>query len=270
MTAFAARLVTDLREMYHEQVDYREVLWSMTRRDIVLRYRQAIMGFGWAIAMPVLNMVVFSVIFTRVTTIETSLPYPIFAYAGLLPWNLFQSSLRFATSSMTTNTVLVTKIYFPREMFPFSAILVCLVDFVVAATILVGLMAYYGIGVTWTVFFLPVVLVVQLAFTSGIALLLAMGNLFFRDVKYLQEVVVAAWMFATSVVYPVDQIDGKLGLVLQLNPMTPIIDAYRACLLRGELPAAEPFLAASVISFATLALAWVAFHRAEFRFAENI
>src|SRR5262249_6682979 len=159
--------------------------------------------------MPVLNMVVFSVIFTRVSAIETNLPYPIFAYTGLLPWNLLQSSLRFATSSLTTNRVLVTKIYFPREMFPFSAILVCLVDFAVASTILIALIVYYGIGVTWTVLFLPVVLVVQLAFTAGIGLLLAMGNLFFRDVKYLEEVAVAVWMFATSVVYPVDQIHGK-------------------------------------------------------------
>ena len=109
-----------------------------------------------------------------------------------------------------------------------------------------------------------------LGFTAGVALLLAMANLFYRDVKYLFEVVITMWMFGTSVVYPVDRVGGVLGVVLMLNPMTPIVDAYRAVLIRGEMPAAGPFAAAAVLSIVVLAVAWVLFHRAEFQFAENV
>lgn len=260
----------DLREMIQELVQYRELLLTMTRRDLLLRYKQTIMGFGWSILMPVTYMIVFSLIFTRVVKLETGAPYPIYAYAGLLPWNFFASSLRFAVGSLTSNSTLVTKVYFPREILPFSIILVSLVDFAVGAIVLAGLMAWYGVGLHWTVLLLPVVVLVQILFTAGVTLLLAMGNLFFRDVKYLLEILITLWMFATSVVYPVDRIGGQLGGLLGLNPMTPIIEAYRAILLHGTLPAAGPFAWAAAVSVVLLAVSWLAFHRAEFRFAENI
>lgn len=265
-----ARLAAEVREIVKEQRESHELLLQMTRRDLLLRYKQTAMGFGWAVSMPVMNMIIFSMIFTRVVRLETDLPYPIFAYAGLLPWNFFASSLRFSAESLVKNTPLVTKVYFPREVLPFSAVLVSLVDFGVAATVLAAMMVWYGIGVGWTVLFLPVVLLVQILFTAGIALLLAMGNLFYRDVRYLFEVVLTVWMFATSVVYPVERIGGWLGDLLLLNPMTPIIDGYRAVLLRGELPPAGPFAAAAVLSVVTLCVAWISFHRAQFSFAENI
>ncbi len=260
----------DLREMVAELVQYRELLASLTRRDLLLRYKQTIMGFGWSILMPVTYMVIFSLIFTRVVKLDTSVPYPIYAYTGLLPWNFFASSLRFAVVSLTSNSTLVTKVYFPREILPFSVILVSLVDFAVGAIVLAGLMAWYGVGVHASLLLLPVVVLVQVLFTAGVTLLLAMGNLFYRDVKYLIEIVITLWMFATSVVYPVQRIGGRLGPLLALNPMTPIIDAYRAVVLHGEPPAAGPFLGAAAFSVALLAASWLAFHRAEFRFAESI
>ncbi len=256
--------------MVRELVDYRELLYSMTWRDLLLRYKQTAMGFGWALFTPVLNMIIFSVIFTRVARLDTDLPYPIYAYAGLLPWHMLAASLRFSVSSLTGNSTLVTKVYFPREVFPFSAILVSLVDFAVGGIVLAVLMAYYGIGVSWTILFLPVVIVVQVLFTAGVALLLAMGNLFFRDVKYLFEVVITLWMFATSVLYPVNRISGWLGELLMLNPMTPIIEAYRSVLLRGELPPTGRFAYVAVMSLLVLMVGWLTFHRAEFQFAENI
>src|SRR4051794_39084296 len=131
------RLTADVREMFQEQVTYRELLMQMTRRDLMLRYKQTFMGFGWAVFMPVLNTLIFSVIFTRAAPLDTGgLPYPIFSYTGLMAWNLFASSLRFAMNSLTSNTNLVTKVYFPREIFPFSAIVVSLVDFAVSWIIL--------------------------------------------------------------------------------------------------------------------------------------
>src|SRR5947209_18620824 len=121
-------MYTDVREMIAEQIQYRELLVQMTRRDLLLRYKQTVMGFGWAIFMPLLNTAIFSVIFTRVAPIETPVPYPLFAYCGLLAWNFFATSLRFSVSSLTGNMNLVAKVYFPREIFPFSAVVVCLID----------------------------------------------------------------------------------------------------------------------------------------------
>jgi lipopolysaccharide transport system permease protein len=264
------QLTTDVREMLQEQVTYRELLMQMTRRDLMLRYKQTIMGFGWAIFMPILNTLIFTVIFQRVAPLDIDLPYPIFSYTGLIAWNLTASSLRFAVSSLSANTNLVTKVYFPREIFPFSAVFVSLVDFAVASTILVAMMLYYRIPPGSALLFLPVVLIVQLIFTAGMSLLLAMGNLFFRDIKYIFEVVLMLWMFASSVLYPISMVGGKLGYVLQFNPMTPIIDAYRSVILRNQMPSAGPFVAASILSLVTLAVGWVWFHRAEFRFAESV
>jgi len=269
VSVLSARLAADVREMFVEQRDYRELLVRITVRDLLLRYKQTIMGFGWAIFMPLVNTAVFSVIFTRVAPIDTGLPYPLFAYCGLCTWNFFASTQRFAVLSLTSNTSLVTKVYCPREIFPFATILVSLVDFAVSSIVLFGLMAYYHVAPGWAVLFVPVVVLVHVLFTAGVALLLAMANLFYRDIKYLFEIVLAVWMFATSVVYPVSQIGGRLGAVLMLNPMTPIIDAYRSVLLLGQLPDAAPFLAASALSVAMLAAFWLMFHRAEFEFAEN-
>jgi homopolymeric O-antigen transport system permease protein len=259
-----------LGELLGEQIEYRELLIQLTLRDLLLRYRQTAIGLGWAALMPVVNTAVFSVIFVRVTQIHTPVPYPLFAYTGFLVWNFFASSVRFSMASLTGNANLVQKVYFPREIFPFSAVLVGLVDLMVGSVVLAALMAYYGYGVTPALLFLPVVVAVGVAFTAGVALLLAMSNLFYRDVKYLFEVVLMAWMFATSVAYPVESVDGLLGIVLAVNPMTQIIEAYRAVVLYGHLPAAAPFAATACISVAVLIVAWHLFHKAEFSFAENI
>ena len=209
-------------------------------------------------------------IFTRVAPIDTGVAYPLFAFCGLLTWNFFASTLRFAVNSLVSNMNLVTKVYFPRELFPLSAMLVGVVDLLVGSVVLVGLMIYYGVGPSWMLLWLPVVLLVQMAFTMGVGLLLAMANLFYRDVKYLFEVVITVWMFATSVVYPIGRLGGRLGMLAMLNPMTPIIDGYRNVLLYHRSPFDPPFAVAALVSILCLGLAWLTFHRAEFKFAENV
>jgi ABC-2 type transport system permease protein/lipopolysaccharide transport system permease protein len=263
------RLRDDVCEMLREQKEYRELLYQMTARDIRVRYKQALMGFGWAVFTPLVNTLVFTVIFTKAATLDTGdVPYPLFSYTGLLFWNFFASSLRFAVSSLSGNATLVTKIYFPREIFPFSAILVSMVDLAVGATMLVAMMIYYHVPPTPALLFLPVLLLIQTIFTAGIALMVSMANLFLRDVKYIFELVLTVWMFATSVVYPVDLIGGKLGQVLRLNPLTPIIDGYRRVIIHGQTPDAVSLAATSGIALVTLLIGWVVFHRAEYRFAE--
>ncbi len=263
-------VMAEVAEMVREQREYVELLHALVRRDLSLRYQNSVMGFGWAVFAPLLQMLIFSVVFTRVVPLDTGSPYPVYAYVGLWSWNLFAASLRFAGTSLTANPNLVTKVYFPREVLPFSAVLVSLFDFVVASTVLALLMWYYGIDVGWSITFIPVIVLVQLAFTAGLALLVSMAHLFYTDVKHIFELVLTVWMFATAVLYPVERIGGTLGRVLQLNPMTPIIDAYRDVLLRGTLPEAGPFAAAAVIAVLTFVSSWILFHRAEFRFAEEI
>jgi ABC-type polysaccharide/polyol phosphate export permease len=262
-------VLSDFREMVREQIEYRELLYRMTARDLLVRYKQSVMGFGWAVFMPLVNTVLFSVIFTRVAPLATEVPYPIFAYTGLLFWNCFASSLRFAVISLSSNATLVTKVYFPREIFPFSAILVCLVDLAVGATILVAMMIYYQVAPTWAILLMPLVLLVQVIFTAGVGLIIAMANLFLRDVKYLFEIVLTVWMFATSVVYPLEDIGGKLGVLLKMNPMTPVIDGYRATILHGQAPDFRALGLAGALAVVTLLVGWLVFHRAEYQFAEN-
>ncbi len=262
-------LAGDLREIVREQYDFRELLYQMTRRDLLIRYKQAVMGFGWAIFMPLVNTAVFSVIFTRVAPISVDMPYPLFAYCGLLAWNFSASSFRFAVQSLTSNASLVTKVYFPREIFPISAVLVSLVDFVIGSTVLIGLMVYYQIAPTGALAALPWVLAVHIMFTLAISMLLAMGNLFYRDVKYLFELVLTVWMFISAVLYPVSRVGGWMGRLMAINPMTPILEAYRDVIIRGHMPDAS-FMVTTGVAALFLLVSWIIFHRAEHAFAENV
>lgn len=269
-SAAVATLGADLREIAREQYAFRELLYQMTRRDLLLRYKQTLMGFAWAIFMPLANTAVFWVIFTRVAPLDAGMPYALFAYCGLLAWNFSASSFRFAVTSLTANANLVTKVYFPREIFPISAVLVSLVDLAIASTVLIAFMAYYQVVPTTALLALPWVLLVHVMFTLSVSLLLAMANLFYRDVKYLFELVLTMWMFLSAVLYPVDEIGGVLGRVMMLNPMTQIVEGYRDVLLRGEALDPAAFLATTAVSALMLAAAWVIFHRAEYEFAEHV
>jgi ABC-type polysaccharide/polyol phosphate export permease len=260
-----------MREMVVEQIEYRGLFVQMATRDLLLRYKQTAMGFGWALLMPLLNTAIFSVVFMRVAPVQTRVPYPLFAFCGLLAWNFTAAALRFSVTSLTSNTNLVTKVYFPRELFPFSAVAVSLVDTVVASIVLVAMMIYYQVPLTPAVMALPAVVAVQVAFTAALALMLSMANLFYRDVKYLFDVLLTVWMFASAIVYPLESVrGGLLGLALRLNPMTSIVDAYRHVLLYGTPPPLVPFAAVALVSFALLPAIWLLFHRSEFRFAEHI
>jgi lipopolysaccharide transport system permease protein len=268
---FAQAVVTvfNVPELLSEQWEYRELLVRMTARDLLLRYKQTVMGFGWAIFMPLVNTAIFSVLFTRVAVIDVGVAYPVYAFAGLVAWNFFASSLRFSVTSLTSNPSLVTKVYFPREIFPFSAVLVSLVDLGVALLVLGGVMVYYHVPIGWPILFLPVVILAMVMFTAAAALFISMANLFYRDVKYLFEVLIAVWMFATSVVYPVGRVGGRLGAALAFNPMTPLIEAFRDVVIGQQLPGTA-FAVTFVGSAILLAVAWMSFHAAEFEFAENL
>jgi ABC-type polysaccharide/polyol phosphate export permease len=171
--------------------------------------------------------------------------------------------------SLTSNSNLVAKIYFPREIFPFSAVLVSLVDFAVGGILMVALMLWYDVPVGINLLWFPVVLLVHVTFTAAIALLLSVANLFYRDVKYIFEVAITIWMFASSVVYPVQSVRGRIGTLFKLNPVTPILDAFRNVIILNQ-PPGPAFAAVAGLSVVLLAVSWAMFHRLEFQFAERI
>jgi ABC-type polysaccharide/polyol phosphate export permease len=264
-----------LSQRFKELLRYRTLLWTLAWRDIRVRYKQSLLGIAWAMFIPVTMMLLFSFVFTKVVKVETDVPYPIFAYCGLLPWQFFSSSTTSAANSLVANRSLVTKIYFPSEVFPLSSIIASFVDFMVGSIVLAGLMVYFSfngfsVTVSWTVPFVIVVILVQILFMAGVSFFLSMGNLFFRDVRYIYGVVITLWMFASSVVYPMKVSDPGLQKILNLNPMTPILDAYRDVLLRGRLPDMNTFGYAVSISIVIFLVGWIVFYKMQYKFAEKV
>jgi len=261
-------------------IRYKELLTALTWRDVRVRYKQSMLGIGWAILIPLSMMLVFTFVFTRAidasSVLNIEMPYALFAYTGLVPWTFFSMSLSGCVNSLVANRNLVTKVYFPREVFPLSCIAGSFVDFCIAMTVLAGLMGYFHWTGEWefvphiTFIFLPIVVVVQIAMTIGIGMMLAMANLFYRDVRQIYSAVIQLFMFISAVVVPVPQDDSLLATVISFNPMVPIIHAYRDCIVFGCWPDAGGFLYASIISVTLLVVGWVCFRRASYRFAECI
>jgi lipopolysaccharide transport system permease protein len=246
----------------------RELILALVRRDLIIRYEHAILGIAWALAVPLMQMAIFAAVFTRVVRIETDIPYPLYAYAGLAAWTFFASALRNATRSLSDQAPLVTKINFPREAIPIATVIVALVDFAVTLVPLGALMAWYGVRPTWGLLAVPLVIAVLAIFAVALALALSVANLLFRDVQHVVEVVLLVWMFATSVVYPVTQVGGTIGRVLALNPLTTILDAYRALLFGSPLPSLNAMAWTAGVTAAMLVFAWTLFQRVEHLAAE--
>ncbi len=211
---------------------YRELLYFLTWRDVKVRYKQTVIGFLWAIIQPFLKMVVFSIIFGTLAKMDSEgFPYPIFLYAGLLPWQFFASSVSRSGESIVASTNLITKVYFPRLIIPIASVGACLVDFAISFIILIILMLYYNVVPTLSTFMvLPLVLAT--IFTAlGVGMLISALNVAYRDFAYIVPFFVQIWMFLTPVVYPIRIIPENWRWLILLNPMAGIVDAYRSAIL---------------------------------------
>jgi len=237
----------DLRELWK----YRELLYFLTWRDILVRYKQAVLGVAWAILQPLLTMIVFTVIFNKVLGIQSpasDLPYAVFSFAGLLPWQFFAGALSRSSGSLVGNANLLTKVYFPRLVIPFSAVLAGLVDLGVSFLVLIGLMGAYGIAPTWHVVFLPLFILQALATALAVSLWLSALNVLYRDVQYVIPFLVQLWMFVSPVIYPIDKIPaGPLRIAFALNPMTGVIGGFRWALLRQQFPGGYMWISTAVV-----------------------
>ncbi len=256
------------------------LLVSLTWRDLRVRYKQSALGAAWAVVLPLSMMLIFTFIFTQAVDLPAAsgitVPYALFAYTGLVPWAFFSASLNGCVNSLVANRNLVTKVYFPREVFPLSCVGTAFVDFLVAMAVLGGLMGYFHARGTWSFsvhiqwIFVPIIVLAQASLTIGLGMMLAMANLFYRDVRQIVGVLLQLGLFVSAVVVPVPNGTGLLAQLVRLNPLVPIMQAYRDCLLDGRWPAAAPFSYATAVSLIVLLGGWIGFRRASYRFAECI
>lgn len=262
-----------------ELLRYRHLLFMLTWRDIRVRYRQSLLGILWAVLPPLAMIAVFSHLFGGGMTLGRggiAAPYPLYAFSALVPWTFFSAGLTGAVNSLSANRNLVTKVYFPREVLPLSSISSAAFDFLVAAGVLAGLALSYHYAGRWTfnptirLLWLPALLAVQLALTIGLGLLLAMCNLFYRDVRHGLTVALQLLLFLSDVVVPLPRSHSWWAVMLEWNPLVGLMRGYRACLLGGDASPTEGFAGTALVATFVLAVGWVSFRRAARRFAEYI
>ncbi|MBI4319106.1 MAG: ABC transporter permease [Chloroflexi bacterium] len=252
-------------------VDHRELLVEWTKRDIRARYKQSVLGIAWAIAQPLSMVLIFTVVFSYFVRVPTDgLPYPVFAFAALLPWTFFSNAISFAATSLTNNLNLVTKIYFPREILPVSAVIASMIDFSVGAIALLALFVFYRTPLGPTALWFPIVLTFQIGLTLGIALIVAAANVFYRDVRFVVPLATMLWMYATPVIYPVSIVPEGYRSIYLLNPMAGFVDAYRNVLLKQQWPDLGSLASAAATSLFILAIGYAFFKHVELDFADVI
>ncbi len=256
-----------LRELW----EYRELLYFLIWRDVKVRYKQTVLGAAWAIIQPFFTMVVFSLFFGRLAQVPSDgLPYPVFAYAALVPWSFFAYGLAQSSDSLVASANLIKKIYFPRLVIPISGVIAGLVDFALAFVVLVGLMLCYGITPTGNVVWLPLLLLLALITALGVGLWLSAMNVQFRDVRYVIPFLTQFWLFATPIAYPSSLLDEPWRTLYGLNPMAGVVEGFRWALL-GTASAPGPIILVSALAAAILLISGLFyFRRMEKTFADVV
>lgn len=221
-------------EYFAELWRYRELLYFFAWREIKLRYRQAGLGAAWALIQPLAGMILFTLVFGRMARMPSDgIPYPIFCYCALVPWTYFSTVLNTASTSLTMNSNLIEKVYFPRIFLPAGTALASLLDFAVGTVLLLGLMRYYHVQPGWALLLSPLVAVVMVLLTIGVSGAMAALNVRFRDVKHAVPFLVQVWLFATPIVYPATMVPERYRPFLALNPCWGMVEGFRACVFPG-------------------------------------
>jgi lipopolysaccharide transport system permease protein len=254
----------------HDLWAFRELLYFLTWRDVKVRYKQTELGVAWAIIQPLFTMVIFNLFFGRLAGVPSdNVPYPIFAFAGLLAWTFFANAITQSGNSLVGSAHLITKVYFPRMIIPGAAVAAGLVDFAIAFVILVLLMFYYGVGITWNIVMFPVMVLLTTLLALGTGMWLSALNVKYRDVRFALPFMVQLWMYLSPVIYPTSFLPAKLRSLLLLNPMTGIIEGYRSALF------GRPFnwialVVSTVITLLLLIYSSYSFRRMEKSFADIV
>ena len=257
----------DLKEIWN----YRELLYFLTKRDIKVRYKQTVLGGLWAIIQPVFTMIVFTIFFGRLAKMPSDgIPYPIFVYAGLLPWTYFANAVSASGNSLVGSANLITKVYFPRLIIPASASLAGLLDFFIAMLVMGAMMIYYNFIPNIGILLFPFLVSLTFLCAVGVGLWLSALNVQYRDIRYVIPFLIQLWMFVSPVIYPVSMVPQRFQWLLALNPMGGVIEAYRASLL-GHMPINWSLLGLSTVIIIILFLSGLYyFRRMEKTFADVI
>ncbi|MDA8106804.1 MAG: ABC transporter permease [Nitrospiraceae bacterium] len=251
---------------------YRDLLYFLAWRDIKVKYKQTGLGIAWAILQPLFTMVVFSILFGTLAKVPSDgIPYPIFVYAGLLPWNYFSSTMGSASNSLVASSNLISKVYFPRLIIPASSALAVLLDFLIASVILGGMMIYYNFTPSLTgIILLPALVGLIFIIAVGSGLWLSALNVEYRDFQYVIPFLIQIWLFATPVIYPATMVPEQYRIFLALNPMGGIIEAFRAALLGGTVIRWEQLCISSAVAFLLFFSGLFYFRSVEKSFADVI
>lgn len=257
----------ELRELW----EYRELLYFLTWRDLKVHYKQTALGAAWAVIQPLFMMIVFSVFFGRLARVPSDgIPYPVFTFCALLPWQVFANALSASSNSLVGNQNLITKVYFPRLVVPIAAVLGGLVDFAISFFILVAMLFAYGIVPGWQVFALPAFILLAIMTALAVGLWLSALNVQYRDVRYTTNFLIQFWLFATPVAYPSSIVPGQWRVLYGLNPMVGVVEGFRWCLLGNrESPSALVLVSAAVVSLLLVGGLFY-FRRMEQQFADVV
>jgi lipopolysaccharide transport system permease protein len=257
----------NLRELWQ----YRELVYFLAWRDIKVRYKQTVIGGLWAILQPVVMMIVFTLIFGRLAGVQThGIPYPVFAYAALIPWTFFATSLNMAGLSLVTNAEMIRKIYFPRLTMPLAAVLGGGFDFILAFSVLVVMMLYYGVTPGLALLTIPLFVLLAFLTSLGISLWLAAINVRYRDVRYVIPFLTQIWLFATPVAYSSSEIPERWQLLYALNPMAGVVEGFRWALLGTETAPGGVILVSTGMMFLVFTGGLYYFRRLEREFADVV
>ena len=256
----------NLREVWA----YREVLYFLVWRDLKVRYKQTALGVAWVVMQPLLTTAIFTLFLGRMVGVPSDgVPYPLFVYAGMLPWSFFTSAVSSSSNSLVGNSQLITKVYFPRALIPAAAVAARLPDFAVGSVVLAVMMAWYGVGPTPYVLVLPACVVLVMLFALGLGMATSAMNVKYRDVGVMTPFVLQLWMFASPVVYPVSLVPERWRWLYSLNPLAGMVEGFRASLFgRGFDWAA--LAASAAVTLALLAYATFFFRRAQAQFADLV
>ena len=255
----------DLSALWH----HGDLLYFLVWRDLKVRYKQMAIGAGWAVIQPLLTMLLFTAVFSGMAKIPSNgVPYPIFAYAALLPWTYFSQAVARSGNSLVNNSNLITKVYFPRLIIPISAVLSPLLDFAVAFMLLLGLLVWYQIPPTWGWLALPLFLLLCLATALAISLWLSALCVKYRDVGIVIPFLLQIWLFASPVAYPVSMVPAEWRLLYSLNPMAGVIEGFRWALFGTDSPDFAVMTVSSAAVLILLLTGAVYFRRTEQTFAD--
>jgi len=250
---------------------YRELLYFLSWRDIKVRYKQTALGAAWAVIQPFMTMVVFSLFFGKLAKMPSDgIPYPLFAYAALVPWTFFSNGLAQSSNSLVQNANILKKVYFPRLIIPIATVVSGTVDFLVAFAVLLLMMLYYGTLPTANIIWMPFLVLLEIVTALGVGLWLSAMNVQFRDVRYVVPFLTQFWLFATPIAYPSSLLPEPWRMVYALNPMVGVVEGFRWAMLGTETAPGPMVMLSALVSLFLMATGILYFRRMERTFADRV